>query len=105
MSDLMAVCCGEPLIWTFCFSSSEWYCRVCKQDFPMFNVERKTTTQELEKKKIENEAWFHDISKDYIPYRAFKKDCTLCNSTEPHWNHATEEEKEKSKKAYLILKN
>jgi len=62
MRDQIAVCCGTPLIWTFMFSGSEWYCRECKRDFPMFNVARVDATPELRTAQEVNEGWFRAIT-------------------------------------------
>ena len=37
-NERITICpnCGEPLVWTFINSGSEWYCINCKNDYPMF---------------------------------------------------------------------
>lgn len=99
----IAVCCGTPLIWTFMFSGSEWYCRKCKRDFPMFNAHKIDGTPELTAEKNENEQWFRAIAKDCIPRGAKKRDCEKCEGGEYHLDHATEEERAASRRAYAML--
>ena len=91
MSDEIAVCCGTPLVWTFMFSGAEWYCRKCKAQIPMLNVERIDSTPDMVKEKAENADWFFEIAKDCIPLGSRRRGCEKCNS-ENHLDHATPKE-------------
>ena len=104
MPTHIAVCCGTPLIWTFMFSGSEWYCRKCASAYPMMNADREECTEALFEAKETNDAWFRETTKDCIPPSARRRDCAECDAGAGyHLGHATDEEKEKSRIAYLAL--
>lgn len=103
MSDRIAVCCGTPLIWTFMFSGSEWFCRECKRAIPMMNADRVESTPELEAAREQNEQWFREIAKDCIPRGGRLRDCDKCSAGETHLEHASDEDKQRSREAYAKL--
>ena len=45
----IAVCpnCGEPMIWTFAFSGSEYYCLMCGYSCGMFGVKHVEETKKV----------------------------------------------------------
>ena len=102
----IAVCCGTPLVWTFMFSGSEWYCRKCRQSWPMFSVRSVDATPELVEERERNTEWFREIAKDCIPDCSWKKDCPQCkgHGNGYHLEHATDDERRLSAGAYRKLR-
>jgi len=106
MRNEIAMCCGTPLIWTFCFSHAEYYCRKCGANIGMMGVRGVETTPKLERESEENEKWFKDIMDDHIPFNCKFDKCEECQKpgSTYHHQHATPEQLEKSKQALEILK-
>ena len=102
-SNKIAMCCDTPLISTFIFPYNEWYCRVCKTTYPLLNVSRVESTQELLDAQTVNKKWFRDAAKDVIPPRSRRHGCKQC-AGENHEDHASEEELAASQEAYFQLR-
>lgn len=102
---LIAVCCGTPLVCTMMFSGAEWYCIKCQTFLPLFDAERIDWTPGLAQEQEENKDWFYEVTADYMPLTAYRSGCENCDPStgEHHIDHATDEEKEKSKAAYTKL--
>lgn len=95
MNKEITICphCGEPMIWTFAFSGSEYYCLMCGYNCGMFGGKRQKETKELKYKQNLYRKIFKVISKDLIPSGAYLKKCDRCNSMqEHHIAHATKNE-------------
>lgn len=106
-SQLIPVCkcCNEPLIWTFIFPGSEYFCRECKTTFGMFgNYDLVKKTPGLLKRKEENDKWFNEIANPILPPGCYLSECEQCKN-EPHRNHATKKEIKASDDAFKKLMN
>ena len=98
--------CGEPMIYTFAFSGSEYYCLMCGYDCGLFGGKIVEATKELKYKKKLYEKIFTVINKDLIPVGAYNPKCKKCKDMkETHLEHATEKELLKDKIAREFLKN
>lgn len=112
-NERITICpnCGEPLVWTFINSGSEWYCINCKNDYPMFGAktiykdeEDKKKFEYLKRKQKIYKSIFKAIEKDIIPYSAYKKNCKKCNGMkEKHYQHLSNTEKIKDEISREIL--
>ena len=99
-------CCGEPMIYTFAFSGSEYYCLMCGYDCGLFCGKIVKATKELKYKKKLYEKIFTVVDKDLIPVGAYIHNCKKCREMkETHLEHATEKELLKDKIAREFLKN
>jgi len=97
--------CETPLVPTMVFSGAEWFCMKCRQEFPLFNCERVLRTEELNTKLNVLTEEFVSIAKDCIPRGSRRADCAKCTvRSEYHLEHATLEQLERSKEAYVKLK-
>lgn len=96
----IAVCkCENPMVFTFAFLGAEYYCLDCGRTSGFF-TDRVEATPELIKKLKSDTQKFKRIMKDHIPYGCWFTDCKLCEKhKEYHYHHATDKQKEASKKA------
>lgn len=96
--------CGEPMIWTFAFSGSEYYCLMCGYSCGIFGAKKVEETKKLKYQQKLYKRIFREINKDLIPVGAYFKKCEKCKSfEESHLNHATELELLKQDIAIEIL--
>ena len=96
----IATCCFTPLIWTFAFRGQEWFCRTCKETYPMMNAPvSEEATPELETQKKANTEWWREASKGLMPQVGRRKGCDKCGDGEYHSQHATDEETKNHQKA------
>lgn len=89
----IAICpsCGEPMIWTFAFSGSEYYCLMCGYNCGMFGAKKIKETKKLKYQQKLYKRIFREIYKDLIPSGAYFKKCEKCKDMkEYHLAHATE---------------
>lgn len=104
--------CGEPMVWTFIFPGSEWFCLNCKGDFPMFCWGEKIYDDDDRykyysiKQKIYKNI-FKAIEKDYVPVGSYRKGCKKCfgEKREYHIEHLTKTQKLKNDISREILDN
>ena len=96
--------CASPLVPTFAFGGSEWYCMECRRALPYMQSHMVPQTPELEREAAGLRAQFRDIAKDCIPYGSRLKGCGKC-AGEDHLEHATEEEIAASEAAYAKLRS
>lgn len=92
----IAICphCGEPVIFTYLYPQSEYYCLMCGRSYGIFGCERTSITLELKYKKQVYEAVFKAIYKYIVVPRSWKNNCEKCNPMgEYHTEHASDKEK------------
>lgn len=106
MDKEIAVCshCGEPMISTFAFPGSEYYCLICGSTYGMFSAKTIKSTKELiYRQKLYNKI-FKVIYKDIIPMGAYLNNCKKCDCMkETHINYASDVEIFKDKVAFYVL--
>ena len=107
MNNTIAICCGQPLIFTFMFSGAEYFCMSCKSKYGMLGVpDRVEATEELHKKSRELDDEFSAIAKDCVPVGCKINGCPECDKAGSgvyHTHHMTDEQHEASRAAYKRL--
>lgn len=99
----IAMCCGTPMVKTFVFPGSEWYCPVCGDNVPFLNPTTVEPTEELIAQAKANREAFAKASSACIPNGARLEGCKQCEAGENHNYHCTEEERQASHEAYAAL--
>lgn len=94
-----------PLICTFAFSGSEFYCLDCGGCFGWLEPHGAESTPELDARYEELEAeWNEHAGRKLIGGGAMFTDCAACKAAnEPHMRHATEAEKQTHRNALAWL--
>lgn len=107
MKKDIAVCphCEEPMVWTFIYRGSEWYCVACGRSYGMLSARRVEYDKKLALKSREYKRIFRTVSKNILVPGAWYDKCKKCevNRGPYHIQHATEEEKQKDKIARSFL--
>lgn len=101
-SNSISTCCELPLIWTFIFPGSEWFCMECKHAYPMMNApDQIEATEENKKLSDDRKKAFHELTEDYIAPTVYHRDCEKCgNFEEYHILHVSDEAIKKSAEIY-----
>lgn len=88
-------CDGAPLVPTFAWSGSEFICLECGELYAWLDPEGADATVELHERYDALLAeWRADFGPHLIGGGAMLGGCDACRERgEPHWNHATDEEK------------
>ncbi len=94
-SETIPVClCGAPLLWTFAFRATEFYCLDCGRRYGMFGVDRvPATTPGLAARLAEATAIFEPLAAALVVRGSrLLGSCAACDAGEEHAKHATAEE-------------
>lgn len=96
--------CDNPVIWTFLFSGSEYFCWECKWDGGMFDAESKNFTANKQKKYNADKKAFDKASEHYVANGCTLGSCEQCQTTgEDHIMHWTEEDQANHLKAKELI--
>lgn len=91
----MAICrsCGAPLIGTFAFRKHEFYCLECGRPHGWLDPHAAEPSAELNARYEALHDEWQELSAGLIGEGLMYRECPNCSMDEPHWNHATDEEK------------
>lgn len=97
---------GTPLISTLLFSGAEFYCLECGTKYGFLSPRPAEATPELDARYEQVKAEWDEITGGkLISGGVMLRDCATCTKEyEPHWNHATDEEKEAHEEALRCLR-
>jgi hypothetical protein len=92
----VAVCprCAAPLVATFAFSYTEWYCLDCGNKLGWWMEDREPATPELVAKAAAYKQEWLSYEERLLTGGSMMRDCPKCSNNEPHLRHATDAEVE-----------